>query len=137
MMTGGGEVRGGFSLRFDGSPDPLTRGIDAAHEFVDSHRYRVSSHRPHQGRLHGPKRMSVTHLTSKARSSLQIECLACSATRVVTGIGHAETGECPRCHYLGWTYSDDLDGSTRRLIMNGGLAAASAARRHLHALPRR
>ena len=81
--------------------------------------------------------MSVTDLTSKTRSSIQIECLACSATRVVTGIGHAETGECPRCHYLGWTYSDDLDGTTRRLIMNGGLAVPSSARRHQHSLSRR
>jgi hypothetical protein len=30
-----------------------------------------------------------------------------------------ETGECPRCHYLGWTYAEELDGSTQRLIMNG------------------
>ena len=74
--------------------------------------------------------MSVRDITSKAGSPIQIECLACSATRVVSGIGHAETGECQRCHYLGWTYSDELDGSTRRLIMNGGFATAPAAHRH-------
>ena len=81
--------------------------------------------------------MSVTDLTSKTGSPIQIECLACSATRVVSGIGHAETGECLRCHYLGWTYSDELDGATRRLIMNGGLAGVPAARRHHHLRPRR
>jgi len=49
----------------------------------------------------------------------QIACLACGETRVVSG---NETGECPRCHYVGWAYADDLDGSTVRMIMNGVLA---------------
>lgn len=52
----------------------------------------------------------------------RIECLACGATRIAFGIARLEAGECPRCHYLGWSYSDELDGSVRRLIMNGGLA---------------
>jgi uncharacterized paraquat-inducible protein A len=81
--------------------------------------------------------MRLTDRTPKSRRSTKIECLACSATRLVSGIGHAETGECPRCHYLGWTYSDELDGSTRRLIMNGGLAASPAARLHRRLLPYR
>ena len=79
--------------------------------------------------------MSLTETTTKAATPIQIECLACGAKRVASGIGHAESGECPRCRYLGWTYSDDLDGSTRRLIMNGGLAR-SPARRHRNT-PRR
>ena len=33
-----------------------------------------------------------------------------------------ETGECPACHYLGWTYVEELDRSTRRLIANGAFA---------------
>jgi hypothetical protein len=49
----------------------------------------------------------------------QMACLACGETRVVSG---HETGECPRCHYVGWAYTDDLDGSTVRMIMNGVLA---------------
>jgi hypothetical protein len=32
------------------------------------------------------------------------------------------TGECPACHYLGWTYAEEVTGSTRRLIMNGAYA---------------
>lgn len=54
-----------------------------------------------------------------------IACLACGETRVVFGIGSG-TGECPRCHYVGWTYVDDLDVYTRRLIMNRVLARRSA-----------
>jgi hypothetical protein len=33
-----------------------------------------------------------------------------------------ETGQCPRCEYLGWAYADELDGTTRRQIMNGAFA---------------
>jgi hypothetical protein len=73
------------------------------------------------GGHHGHQQMKVSDRISKLRDPIQIECLACGAKRVVTGITHAETGDCPYCHYLGWTYSDELDGSTRRLIMNGGL----------------
>ena len=62
------------------------------------------------------------------RSPTQIECLACGATRIVFGLGRGDTGECPRCHYLGWGFSDDLDGSTRRQIMNGALAVPPAER---------
>ena len=58
----------------------------------------------------------------------QIECLACGATRIVFGMGRTDTGECPRCHYLGWGFSDDLDGSTRRQIMNGALAVPPSER---------
>jgi phage FluMu protein Com len=56
----------------------------------------------------------------------QIECLACGDVRVVTGLATHETGECPRCRYLGWTYSDELDGTTRRAIMNGEFALNAA-----------
>ena len=48
-----------------------------------------------------------------------IVCLACGETRIVLGI---QTGECPACHYLGWTYAEELDGSTRRMIINGAFA---------------
>ena len=50
------------------------------------------------------------------RESRPIACLACGEIRIAFG---AKTGECPRCHYLGWTYAEELDGSTQRLIMNG------------------
>ena len=56
------------------------------------------------------------------REATQIECLVCGATRIVAGLGTSETGECQRCGYLGWTYSDELDSSTRRMITNGAFA---------------
>jgi hypothetical protein len=75
--------------------------------------------------------MTVIDINRAARPPIQIECLACGAARVVKGIGHGETGECERCHYLGWTYSDELDGSTRRMIMNGKLAVPPVPRRYV------
>jgi uncharacterized paraquat-inducible protein A len=71
--------------------------------------------------------MHAPYRKANEREATQIECLACGATRVVFGLGTAETGECPRCHYLGWTYSDELDGSTRRMIMNGAFAGHHVA----------
>jgi hypothetical protein len=62
------------------------------------------------------------------REATQIECLACGATRVVSGLEVHATGECPRCRYLGWTYSDELDGTTRRMIMNGEFASTGPDR---------
>jgi len=59
---------------------------------------------------------------------VQIECLACGAVRVVMGLGTEARGECPQCHYLGWAYSDELDGHARRQIMNGALATAPSER---------
>lgn len=56
------------------------------------------------------------------RQATQIECLACGAKRLVSGLATHETGECLRCRYVGWTYSDELDGTTRRAIMNGEFA---------------
>jgi len=49
---------------------------------------------------------------------LQIACLACGEQRVVFGHRLGETGECPRCRYSGWTYAEDMDGTTKRSIMN-------------------
>jgi hypothetical protein len=62
------------------------------------------------------------------RSPTQIECLACGAVRIVFGIGRGQTGECQSCHYAGWGFSDDLDGTTRRQVMNGALAVPPAER---------
>jgi hypothetical protein len=53
---------------------------------------------------------------------LQIECLACSASRIVFDTGIDETGQCEQCGYVGWTYADDLDSTTKAMIMNGLLA---------------
>ncbi len=52
-----------------------------------------------------------------------IECLCCGTDRVMIG---REGGECPRCHYVGWTYADELDGFTRRLIENRAFGVGPA-----------
>jgi hypothetical protein len=53
---------------------------------------------------------------------IQIACLACSASRIVFDTGIDETGQCDQCGYVGWTYAEDLDSTTREMIMNGLLA---------------
>jgi hypothetical protein len=80
-------------------------------------------------------------LTDKAPSR-QIECLACGAVRVVLGTSSEETGECPRCGYLGWAYAEDLDWATEKAIMNGAHARPAHAHptgsyRPSRAFPRR
>jgi hypothetical protein len=74
--------------------------------------------------------LTADGLCMDERNLRQIACLACSATRVVFGTTLAETGECPRCRYVGWTYSDDLDGTTKRMIMNGLLANGTTRMPH-------
>jgi ribosomal protein S27AE len=59
----------------------------------------------------------------------QIECLVCGTARVVFGLAAHETGECGRCHYRGWTYSDELDGTTHRLLLGGAFGGAVVERR--------
>jgi hypothetical protein len=59
----------------------------------------------------------------------QIACLACRFPRVVFGFATGETGDCPRCGYRGWDYSDELDGSTQRSIVAGAFAGAIVERR--------
>jgi hypothetical protein len=58
----------------------------------------------------------------------RIVCLACGALRAVESPQRENTGECPSCRYLGWTYADDLDRSTRHLIINGFFAVPPAER---------
>jgi phage FluMu protein Com len=48
----------------------------------------------------------------------QIRCLACGELRVVFGSQVADAGACPRCRYVGWTYAEDLDGTTKQMIMS-------------------
>jgi phage FluMu protein Com len=48
----------------------------------------------------------------------QIKCLACGELRFVFGSQLEDTGECPRCKYVGWTYAQDLDGTTKQMVMN-------------------
>ena len=59
----------------------------------------------------------------------QIACLACRLPRVVFGFGASDTGDCPRCGYRGWDYSDELDGFTQRSIADGAFTGAIVERR--------
>ena len=68
--------------------------------------------------------MHVPYRKRDDRHATQIACLACGATRVVYGVGRTETGECQRCRYTGWDYSDELDGWTRRMIADGSLTGS-------------
>jgi hypothetical protein len=52
----------------------------------------------------------------------EIECLACGDVREVQGNHPQETGECPRCGYVGWSYVADLDLATQEMIVSGLLA---------------
>jgi hypothetical protein len=49
---------------------------------------------------------------------LSVECLRCGMSRAVErdGADHFDPGECPRCDYLGWAHSHDLNESARRRI---------------------
>jgi hypothetical protein len=50
--------------------------------------------------------------------SLTVECLRCGHSRAFTPgpRRHEEAGSCPRCQYVGWAYSSDLNEKTRRLF---------------------
>jgi uncharacterized paraquat-inducible protein A len=61
--------------------------------------------------------------------SPKIACLACGATRTVSHLPHGDTGQCPRCDYVGWVYAEDLDSRTRHLIMNGAFGRPPRRRR--------
>jgi len=47
-----------------------------------------------------------------------IECLCCGQQRpYTTGPGrHQESGECPRCRYVGWAFVEDVSESLRRVL---------------------
>ena len=72
------------------------------------------------------------HHTSKRLSRpIQLECLACGTTRVAYGYGTEETGQCPQCSYVGWTYAPELDGWETRRIMNGDTEPLTTTQRSL------
>jgi Zn ribbon nucleic-acid-binding protein len=60
-----------------------------------------------------------------------VECLKCGATRQIVPVawGRLDTGECPRCGYVGWAPSRDLTELVRR-----ALREHPPARRRLYAL---
>ena len=51
--------------------------------------------------------------TEHTLSGIEIECLRCAATRVVTNLTHVELGECGVCGDVGWTVANALSGSER------------------------
>jgi uncharacterized paraquat-inducible protein A len=51
--------------------------------------------------------INVSQPSDQIPKPVAIDCLGCGSTRIVLGTRHAETAECPRCQYLGWTYSRD------------------------------
>jgi Zn ribbon nucleic-acid-binding protein len=62
-------------------------------------------------------------------ASLRIECLGCGERRVLHPDSHhrLEEGECPRCGYVGWAASAEIDETLRRRVRNRPLV-----RRRLH-----
>ena len=60
---------------------------------------------------------------------LELECLGCGAVRKVDGAPRrVDTGECPRCRYVGWAQSHEVDERVRGLLRRRPLY-----RRRLHA----
>jgi phage FluMu protein Com len=55
---------------------------------------------------------------NQSMSPVTVECLRCGNSReLLPGPSHAEAeGECPRCRYVGWAYSNDLTERTRKLF---------------------
>ena len=64
--------------------------------------------------------------TRTPKRPIAIQCLSCGAHRNTNGTHSADTGECPRCGYLGWTYTNKLDATTAKMIVNRKLARRPA-----------
>lgn len=48
---------------------------------------------------------------------LRIECLRCGTERTIALQGaRGDAGECPRCEYVGWALSAELDEPARRAL---------------------
>jgi DNA-directed RNA polymerase subunit RPC12/RpoP len=62
-------------------------------------------------------------------ASLRIECLRCGKRRVLHPESHhrLEEGECPRCRYVGWAATAEIDETVRRRVRT-----RSPERRRLH-----
>ena len=62
---------------------------------------------------------------------LTVECLCCGQRRVIAkgGLRVVGDGECPRCGYLGWALTSDLNERVR-----GMLRSRPPARRRLNAI---
>jgi transposase len=51
-------------------------------------------------------------------ASLSVECLRCGETRTLHSLSsrRLDAGECPRCGYVGWAASAELDEPRRRQL---------------------
>ena len=51
-------------------------------------------------------------------ASLRIECLGCGERRTLHPDSHhrLEEGECPRCRYVGWAATAEIDETLRRRV---------------------
>jgi hypothetical protein len=49
---------------------------------------------------------------------MHVECLRCGLERIVDPSEHKrlDGGECPRCKYVGWAPSEELDETLRRRV---------------------
>ena len=54
--------------------------------------------------------------------SAPVECLGCGEVRQLAKLRRLETGECPRCGYVGWAPSTALSEPVRRQLRERPLA---------------
>jgi tRNA(Ile2) C34 agmatinyltransferase TiaS len=54
--------------------------------------------------------MPMSNVDTRGVEIRLVECLACGQQRLVG----AESGECPRCRYLGWAPAEEVTESLRR-----------------------
>jgi ribosomal protein S27AE len=71
--------------------------------------------------MHAPYRKHDRQVT-------QIACLACGDARIVASPAKLDPGRCGRCGYPGWTYAEELDGSTTRGLLDTAAAPRTAVR---------
>ena len=61
---------------------------------------------------------------------MTVECLRCGAARTAEPRApRHDAGECPRCGYVGWAASSDLDERLRRALRD-----RAVEKRRLHAV---
>jgi hypothetical protein len=58
--------------------------------------------------------VAAPHQAINGAGYRQIECLACTTTRLMSKSDHADAGECPQCGYLGWELSARLSRGERQ-----------------------
>jgi hypothetical protein len=73
----------------------------------------------------------------RAVSPLTVECLNCGCPRIVPSTLYAMgAGHCPRCDYVGWAASDELDEDDRQALREFPLELRRRLRLHLARIAR-